>query len=87
LDRLVLRYDGEQGVIPWQRQGIDRQVLLGMKMERGSAGGQHLQRGALGEQGTDEIGRGGQHVLAIIEQKQRLSRVQRLDQDVTDLSG
>ena len=84
LDRLVLRHDGERGAIPWQGQRIDRKELLGMEMERGAAGGQHLERGTAGEQGTDEIGRCGHQVLAVVEQEQRLPRVEGADQDIAD---
>jgi hypothetical protein len=57
LDRLVLRHDRERGAIPWQGQWIDREDLLGMEMEQGPAGGQHLERGTTGQKGA-EMSRG-----------------------------
>src|SRR5215213_6998462 len=43
LDRLILHHGGVRGAIFWQRQRIDRKVLLGLEMERGATGGQHLE--------------------------------------------
>src|ERR671913_288764 len=84
LDRLVLLHNGKQDFIPWQGQRIDQEELFGMEMEGGTAGGQRLERGTPGEQGTEEIGCCDPQVLAVIEQEQCLPRVERVDQEITD---
>ena len=67
--------DGRQVAGVGQGQGRHLKLALAPQPQADAAGRQHRQVGAGGEQVGDERG-GGQHVLEVVQDQQRLARAQ-----------
>jgi hypothetical protein len=52
-----------------QGQGLDREALLAVEMERSATRGQHLHGRTPGKQCSDEVGRVCQHMFAVVQQQ------------------
>ena len=69
---------------PGHFQGQYGQDLLAAHVERGAAGGQHLEGGASGQQCGHQLPDRGQQVLAVVEEEKALRRAQVGDDGLGD---